>query len=87
MDGATSYDREYYNAALNSGIKAQSKCAVAGGNNAGAIHLSRGGVRTVALSVPCRYIHTANSVCDMRDVIAVRDLSKHMIEQIASGKL
>lgn len=87
MDGATSYDREYYNAALNSGIKAQSKCAVAGGNNAGAIHLSRGGVRTVALSVPCRYIHTANSVCDMRDVIAVRDLSKYMIEQIASGKL
>lgn len=87
MDGATSYDREYYNAALNSGIKAQSKCAVAGGNNAGAIHLSRGGVRTVAISVPCRYIHTANSVCDMRDVIAVRDLSKYMIEQIASGKL
>ena len=87
MDGATSYDREYYNAALASGIPAQSKCAVAGGNNAGAIHLSRGGVRTVALSVPCRYIHTANSVCDMRDVIAVRDLSKYMINQIASGNL
>ncbi len=87
MDGATSYDREYYNAALNSGISAQSKCAVAGGNNSGAIHLSRGGVRTVARSVPCRYIHTAGSVCDMRDVKAVRDLSKYMIDQIASGKL
>lgn len=87
MDGATSYDREYYNAALNSGIKAQSKCAVAGGNNAGAIHLSRGGVRTVALSVPCRYIHTAGSTCDTRDVIAVRDLTKYMIDKIASGIL
>ncbi len=87
MDGATSYDREYYNAALNSGIPAQSKTAVAGGNNAGAIHLSRGGVRTVALSVPCRYIHTAGSVCDMRDIIAVRDLTKYMIDQIAGGKL
>lgn len=87
MDGATSYDREYYNAALNSGIPAQSKTAVAGGNNAGAIHLSRGGVRTVALSVPCRYIHTAGSVCDMRDVIAVRDLTRYMINQIASGNL
>ncbi len=87
MDGATSYDREYYNAALNSGITAQSKTAVAGGNNAGAIHLSRGGVRTVALSVPCRYIHTAGSVCDMRDIIAVRDLTQHMINQIAGGKL
>ena len=87
MDGATSYDREYYSAALNSGIKAQSKCAVAGGNNAGAVHLSRGGVRVVALSVPCRYIHTSGSTCDMRDVVAVRDLTKHMIENIAGGKL
>lgn len=87
MDGATSYDREYYNAALSSGIKAQSKCAVAGGNNSGAIHLSRGGVRTLALSVPCRYIHTAGSVCDMRDIIAVRDLTKYMVDQIAGGKL
>lgn len=87
MDGATSYDREYYNAALSSGIKAQSKCAVAGGNNAGAIHLSRGGVKTMALSVPCRYIHTSNSVCDMRDVIAVRDLAKYMINKIAGGQL
>lgn len=87
MDGATSYDRALYKAALNSGIKAQSKCAVAGGNNAGAIHLSRGGVRTVALSVPCRYIHTANSTCDINDVIAVRDLVKYMIKEIASEKI
>lgn len=87
MDGATSYDREYYNAALNSGIKAQSKTAVAGGNNSGAIHLSRGGVRTVALSVPCRYIHTSGSTCDMRDVIAVRDLTKYMIDKIAGDTL
>ncbi len=84
MDGATSYDREYYNAALNSGIKAQSKCAVAGGNNAGAIHLSRSGVRTVALSVPCRYIHTTSSVADISDILAVRDLAKYMINKIAS---
>ena len=87
MDGATSYDREYYNAALSSGIKAQSKCAVAGGNNAGAIHLSKGGVRTVALSVPCRYIHTSGSTCDISDVAAVRDLTKYMINKIAGGEL
>lgn len=87
MDGATCYDREYYNFALNSGLPAQSKCAVAGGNNSGAIHLSRGGVRTLALSVPCRYIHTAGSVCDMRDVAAVRDLARRMTDKIASGEL
>ncbi len=87
MDGATVYDREFYNAALCSGIPAQSKCAVAGGNNAGAIHLSRDGVRTVALSVPCRYIHTAGSVADLRDINAVLDLTKYMINEIASGKV
>lgn len=87
MDGATSYDREYYNTALSSGIKAQSKCAVAGGNNAGSIHLSRGGVRAVALSVPCRYIHTSGSVADINDVIAVRDLTRYMINQIAGNKI
>ena len=86
-DTATSYDREYYAAALNSGIKAQSKCAVAGGNNAGSIHLSRSGVRTLAVSVPCRYIHSAGSVADMRDIDAVLNLVKYMTEKIAGGNL
>lgn len=87
MDGATSYDREYYNAALSSGIKVQSKCAVAGGNNSGAIHLSRGGVRTIALSVPCRYIHSAGSVADITDIKSTLDLARYMISQIAGGKI
>lgn len=87
MDGATSYDRDYYKAALACPAPTQSKCAVAGGNNAGAIHLSRGGVRTVALSVPCRYIHTASSVADISDITATRDAAKYMIESIAGGKL
>lgn len=86
MDKATVYDREYYNAAINSGISAQPKCAVAGGNNAGAVHLSREGVRTISLSVPCRYIHTASSVTDIRDIDAVYSLSKYMIEYIANDK-
>ncbi len=87
MDGATAYDRKYYTAALNSGLPAQSKCAVAGGNNAGAIHLSRNGVRTLALSVPCRYIHTAGSVADLYDINAVLKLTDYMINQIVSGKI
>lgn len=87
MDGATSYDRDYYKAALNSPASTQSKCAVAGGNNAGAIHLNRDGVRTVALSVPCRYIHTSGSVADIKDIIATLDAAKYMIENIAGGKI
>lgn len=86
IDKATVYDREYYSAALNSGIPAQPKCAVAGGNNSGAVHLSREGVRTVALSVPCRYIHTASSVADISDINAVYKLAAFMIEYIANDK-
>lgn len=86
MDKGTVYDRGYYNAALGSGIKAQPKSAVAGGNNAGAVHLSREGVRTVALSVPCRYIHSSSSVADKGDIESVYELAKYMIRHIANDK-
>ena len=86
MEKGTVYDREYYNAALNSGIAAQPKRAVAGGNNAGAVHLSREGVRTLALSVPCRYIHSSSSVADKGDIKAVFDLAKYMIKYVADDK-
>ena len=85
MDGATVYDRPLYNAALNSGISAQPKCAVAGGNDSGAVHLSREGVRTIALSVPCRYIHSESSVADKRDIYALRELAEYMKNYILSG--
>ena len=85
MDGATVYDREYYNLALNSGIKCQVKSAVAGGNNSGAIHLSREGVRTVALSVPCRYIHSSSSVANKEDCENLFNLAVYMIKGICSG--
>ncbi|HOL16827.1 MAG TPA: M42 family metallopeptidase [Bacillota bacterium] len=39
-----------------------------GGTDAGAIHLSRGGVPTGALSIPCRYIHTASEMVDAADI-------------------
>ncbi|MBQ7726516.1 MAG: M42 family metallopeptidase, partial [Clostridia bacterium] len=68
MDRSTVYDRVFYKAALSSGIPCQPKAAVAGGNNAGAVHLSRGGVRTLAISVPCRYIHSPSCVCREEDI-------------------
>lgn len=86
MDKATVYDRDYYNTALSSPVKTQPKRAVAGGNNSGAIHLCREGVRTIALSVPCRYIHTSSSVANINDISAVYNLAKYMIEYIADDK-
>ena len=84
MDRATVYDREYYNAAIKSGIKVQPKRAVAGGNNSGTIHLSKSGVRTIALSVPCRYIHSSSSVADTDDINSAYSLAEYMIGYIAN---
>lgn len=85
MDRSTVYDREYYNVALKSGIKAQPKAAATGGNNAGAVHLSGKGVRTVAISAPCRYIHSASSVADTEDIKSVLELAKYMLSFIATN--
>jgi endoglucanase len=46
----------------------QHKVPLSGGTDAGAIHLSRGGVQTGIISVPCRYIHSPSSVVDLRDL-------------------
>lgn len=87
MDKSTVYDRVYYKKALESGIKCQSKSAVTGGNNSGAVHLNREGVRTVALSVPCRYIHSASSVAQKQDIISAKQLALFMLNGIASGEI
>ncbi len=87
MDKATVYDRAFYEAALAGGIPCQPKMAVAGGNNAGAVHLTRGGIRTLAISVPCRYIHSPSCVCSINDIENAQKLARFMLERIASGAL
>lgn len=49
------------------GIPYQYKTPTYGSTDAGAIHLSRGGVLTGVLSVPCRYIHSPFSTCRISD--------------------
>ncbi len=62
MDRSTFYDRGLYRLTLKTAeennIPVQTKMLIAGGNDSGAIHISRSGVRTAAVSVPCRYLHT-----------------------------
>ena len=86
MDNAAVYDRALYEEAIESPVKVQTKRAVTGGNNSGAVHTTRGGVRTIALSVPCRYIHSASSVADINDINAQYELAKYMLCKIASGE-
>ena len=35
-----------------------------GGTDAGAIHLTREGIPSGAVSIPCRYVHSANEMVD-----------------------
>lgn len=86
MDNGTVYDKQYYNTALTLD-NTQPKTAVAGGNNSSAIHKSCGGVRTLALSLPCRYIHSQCSVANVNDIFALYNTATKMAEIIASGEL
>ncbi len=91
MDKGTVYDHPLYTEVLNTarekGIKCQVKRAVAGGNNAAGIHQTGNGIRTSALSIPCRYIHSPSCAASLDDIISQRDLAKAMIEKAASGEI
>lgn len=86
MDRATIYDKQYYQMAMQAakeqGVKAQTKTMIAGGNDAGVIHSSRGGVRTIAVSVPCRYLHASSSLISVEDAEAVYAVVKAVAEKI-----
>lgn len=78
MDGRTLYDQELYRhiraMADEKGIKTQTKTAVAGGNDAGAMQAAGRGAKVAAVSLPCRYIHSAGSVLCESDVEETRRL-------------
>ncbi len=87
MDKATIYDRLLYDEALSLDGKKQTKAAVSGGNNSGAVHLSKEGVRTIALSVPCRYIHTGSCVCNISDIKNLEKLATQLCSKICLGEI
>ena len=75
--------KRVYELAKELGIKAQYKTRVAGGNNARSIHKSRGGVKTLTLSIPTRYIHSPCCVCKYEDIESVKALVCAMAEMLA----
>lgn len=85
MDRATIYDKTLFGVlkklAIENKIPWQTKQMIAGGTDAGRIHLSRGGVRTAAISVPVRYIHSPSSVCSIQDIKSVWQLVNLFIEK------
>lgn len=61
-------------AAEENGISYQYKLPTYGSTDAGAIHLTRGGVRAAVVSVPCRYIHSPLSLLRLDDLEATVQL-------------
>lgn len=86
MDRSTVYDKELYRLAFDlakeENIHCQTKTRVAGGNDAGAIHISGTGVRTIAVSVPCRYLHSPSSVIETADLESSYTLVKALAKRI-----
>lgn len=86
MDNRTIYDRELYKLAMNiaseNNIPVQTKTAVAGGNDAGSIQTSGKGAKVMALSLPCRYIHSPSSVVKKSDIDNTRKLLKEILKKI-----
>lgn len=66
------------------GIKYQYKKPASGGTDAGQIHLSRGGVPSGVVSVPCRYLHSPVSMASMDDAMAVLELVEAFVRNPAS---
>lgn len=61
--------------AAEQSIAFQSDVIRAGGTDAGAIHVSRTGVYTGGISIPCRYIHSPSEMVQLSDVEACIQLT------------
>ncbi len=86
MDRRTIYDKALYelamDTAMKNGIPAQTKTAIAGGNDAGSVQRSGRGSRVLAISLPCRYIHSSSSVVKLEDIENTRRLLNALIPQL-----
>lgn len=88
MDHTTLYNpkliEQVAQLAKNNEIPLQFRRGNSGGNDAGKIHLSREGIPTITISVPCRYIHSTASIIsedDVKNTISLIDLILHSIPE------
>ena len=86
-DRGTLYDRELYKLAFDTAaahnIPVQTKEGIFGGNESRVVIGAGDGARVLAVSVPCRYLHGASCVADLKDVNAALALIKALIGVLA----
>ncbi len=89
MDRGTVYDKVLYDfareLAVEKRIPCQTKTMIAGGNDAAAIHKTAGGAKVLAISAPCRYIHSGACVVKEEDLRSVADLTKALAEALCDA--
>lgn len=85
-DRSTIYDKELIDLAFfvakEKGIPLQVKRYLSGGNDAGHIHKSGEGVRTLAISVPTRYLHSPSCVAHLDDYISSCDITYALLAKL-----
>ncbi len=86
MDRGTIYNKELFDLAFKlakeNKISVQTKEAIAGGTDASVIHKSRSGVKTLGVSVPCRYIHAPVNMCCIEDILNTLRLLEILIARV-----
>ncbi|MEA4929411.1 MAG: M20/M25/M40 family metallo-hydrolase [Candidatus Limiplasma sp.] len=68
-------------AAAKAGVVCQREVLPFGGTDASSIQQSRGGVPVCTLSIPCRYVHSACEVVDLRDLDGAAKVLKEYLQQ------
>lgn len=87
-DKGTLYDRGLFRLAFDTAkrlsIPVQTKEGVYGGNEARAVSRAGEGARPLALSVPCRYLHSGSTVAAIRDIEDAERLLLALIGPLAA---
>lgn len=91
MDSSSLHSRKFLDHMIEvaeaSGIPWQFRKAVAGGNDAGRIHLSRAGVISGVVSVPTRYIHAPAQLISLDDYEHTIELVEKFLRSVEQGGL
>lgn len=86
IDKSTAADKRLFEfvseTAKKCGIKFQIKEGIYGRNDSGSIQPSEGGIPTIVISVPCRYIHSPNSVMSLYDYDETVKLIKAILREL-----
>ena len=74
--------KHLFNFAKEKNIDVQYKRTNSGGNDARAIQIAGNGVKTAAVSVPCRYLHSPAGIISKKDYYSVKNLLAEFLRNI-----